>query len=679
LKGKEAELVEATLEYQKYEDLMQTIRDLTNQFNILSVELQGKMSSLEKARQESIHAEKAFRIVESNRENHEQYLQSQQDLNVANAEKEEYDKVLAEIQRITHEIELQNSAIDGLREKVEESKQAEKDLVELNKSKEEYAALQAEIAKLNSLIRYQAQLEDDLRIAENNKGVLENSLIRIRNDAELVAGLTSEIDELEKDIEVFSAELNTLEVMGVSEKTKIELLEQRKSLLEESESTCPVCDGELTDAHRKELLTEIQNDIIELKRGNDQTREWWKNKHNELETAKRNLSTLRNKSKDLALSANLLENHEERYAELNTRIDNFKSQLDECSQQLATLPAKLSRMEELEELNQKRIIAQNIASGLSTREGVLSHGLKNIEDYQVELIPWEEKAENFIGLEEWLQKVNHSLEICTPAHNLYITNINQANTRDTIRENINELEQEIKRLEKEISRHEHLLELNSNDYDESSHQSAESKKGDLTAQIAVCRNTLELYKKMLKEAEIKLTEMNHQMADLMELETKNSHLDDIGEALKFIRKTIRDAGPEVTKMIVASVSINADILFSEIMQDPTAHLQWTEDYDIIISNGDQVRHFNQLSGGEQMSAALSVRLALLKEISNIDIAFFDEPTVNLDTQRRESLAEQILGVQGFSQLFVISHDDTFETGTDHVVRVHKENGVSMIL
>ena len=79
-----------------------------------------------------------------------------------------------------------------------------------------------------------------------------------------------------------------------------------------------------------------------------------------------------------------------------------------------------------------------------------------------------------------------------------------------------------------------------------------------------------------------------------------------------------------------------------------------------------------------MSAALSVRLALLREISDIDFAFFDEPTVNLDAQRRESLAMQIMNVKGFSQLFVISHDDSFEQGTNNAVRIVKQNGVSAV-
>ncbi len=70
-----------------------------------------------------------------------------------------------------------------------------------------------------------------------------------------------------------------------------------------------------------------------------------------------------------------------------------------------------------------------------------------------------------------------------------------------------------------------------------------------------------------------------------------------------------------------------------------------------------------------MAAAISVRLALLKQLSDIRIAFFDEPTTNMDAERRENLAMQISNITNFDQLFVISHDDTFEGYMDHEVRV----------
>jgi len=130
--------------------------------------------------------------------------------------------------------------------------------------------------------------------------------------------------------------------------------------------------------------------------------------------------------------------------------------------------------------------------------------------------------------------------------------------------------------------------------------------------------------------------------------------------------------------LMQQVSLEAARLFTDVMADHTARLRWEENYEIVLEKGGRDRSFQQLSGGEQMAAALSIRLALLHELTGIDVAFFDEPTSNLDDTRRDSLAEQIISVKGFSQLFVISHDDTFERATHHIVRVRKENGVSKV-
>ena len=53
------------------------------------------------------------------------------------------------------------------------------------------------------------------------------------------------------------------------------------------------------------------------------------------------------------------------------------------------------------------------------------------------------------------------------------------------------------------------------------------------------------------------------------------------------------------------------------------------------------------------------------------IAFFDEPTTNMDAERRENLAVQLSNIKHFDQLFVISHDDTFEGYVDNVVTIER--------
>lgn len=142
--------------------------------------------------------------------------------------------------------------------------------------------------------------------------------------------------------------------------------------------------------------------------------------------------------------------------------------------------------------------------------------------------------------------------------------------------------------------------------------------------------------------------------------------------IKFARKAYKQAGPRITERYVQSIGREADKLFRELLNRPNVALEWTRDYEIIVREGANERRFINLSGGEQMCAALAVRLALLKILADINIAFFDEPTTNMDRPRRIQLAEAISNIRTFRQLFVISHDDTFEQVTENVIFVARE-------
>jgi DNA repair protein SbcC/Rad50 len=141
--------------------------------------------------------------------------------------------------------------------------------------------------------------------------------------------------------------------------------------------------------------------------------------------------------------------------------------------------------------------------------------------------------------------------------------------------------------------------------------------------------------------------------------------------IKFARKAYKEAGPRITERYVQQVSREADRLFRELLNRPNVALDWTRDYEIIVREGANARRLVNLSGGEQMCAALAVRLALLKVLADVDVAFFDEPTTNMDRMRRLQLAGAIANIKTFKQLFVISHDDTFEQVTENVILVER--------
>ncbi|MDX2243779.1 MAG: SMC family ATPase [Leptolyngbyaceae cyanobacterium bins.302] len=176
-----------------------------------------------------------------------------------------------------------------------------------------------------------------------------------------------------------------------------------------------------------------------------------------------------------------------------------------------------------------------------------------------------------------------------------------------------------------------------------------------------------------------LAEFEQQLAHLDTLQTKlrdtQKQLDQKKKTdrfIKFARKTYKEAGPRITERYIQRISQEADRLFRDLLNRPNISLQWTREYDIVVQESAYSRRFVNLSGGEQMCAALAVRLALLKVLADIDIAFFDEPTTNMDRPRREHLAEAIANIKTFRQLFVISHDDTFETITENVIVVERE-------
>ncbi|HEX6122431.1 MAG TPA: hypothetical protein VFY89_04690, partial [Ktedonobacterales bacterium] len=167
--------------------------------------------------------------------------------------------------------------------------------------------------------------------------------------------------------------------------------------------------------------------------------------------------------------------------------------------------------------------------------------------------------------------------------------------------------------------------------------------------------------------------------DLAAARAERQTLEDLEKMLQHFRETIKEAGPYIMRALLRQISTEANRIFGEILGDRSAQLSWEQDYEIVLRRDGRERTFALLSGGEQMSAALAVRLALLRSLSRLDIAFFDEPTQNMDGARRGNLAEQIRRIRGFEQLVVISHDDTFEQGLDSVIYLEKRNGETVLV
>jgi exonuclease SbcC len=266
-----------------------------------------------------------------------------------------------------------------------------------------------------------------------------------------------------------------------------------------------------------------------------------------------------------------------------------------------------------------------------------------------------------------------------PDHHRYLAHRREAEALAERRATVDALEAEVAAAQEQRAARVAERAAVAEDYDADRYGELIDRRAALQAELAALEERLRQQSRQLAEAQDEIARLEAVAAQLDAARADRDELARMLALLEHLRGVLRDAGPEVTRALVELISLHADRLYADIMQQHRARLRWTEDYDIVLSTDGRERTFQQLSGGEQMAAALAVRLALLRETSTIDVAFFDEPTANLDAARRANLARQILNVKGFSQLFVISHDDTFEQDTDHVVRVAKVDGVTQVL
>jgi exonuclease SbcC len=258
------------------------------------------------------------------------------------------------------------------------------------------------------------------------------------------------------------------------------------------------------------------------------------------------------------------------------------------------------------------------------------------------------------------------------AYEIYVKNREVANSRKQKHQQVQDAIAELQALEQQqqdlSAERDRLRQTFDPDYFQTVQQACQETKDKTIALSA----RLPDMRKYLEELEQQLLRLAALQAKLTEAQTQLEQKRKTERFIKFARKAYKEAGPRITERYIQTISREADKLFRELLNRSNVSLQWTRDYEILIQESAHQRRFVNLSGGEQMCAALAVRLALLKVLADIDIAFFDEPTTNMDRARREHLAEAIANIKTFRQLFVISHDDTFEKITENIIVVERE-------
>jgi exonuclease SbcC len=369
----------------------------------------------------------------------------------------------------------------------------------------------------------------------------------------------------------------------------------------------------------------------------------------------------------------VLEKRMQEISDEGTRLRAEKSRLEGEARKLAQIQEESERIEgDLSSLENPKakvsVLEKDVCREGEVRDQ-LSVAEKNIERLESDRRITVEKLESYKDVDALFDEANGLRERTAEAYRVFVANeaaAAQAAENEAAYEAAKNVHAEASAAAAVAA---DSAKTATEDYDRDMHLAERAALVDLQRRQAEARvmldSTCRREAELVAEAE-RLYEVRRSMqAEFRERE----RLRKIAETTDFIRSTLREAAPVVARNYVHHVSLEANQMFREIRGDAECSLKWTEDYGVVLEEYGHDRPFQSLSGGEQMAAALAVRLALLKHLSHIHVAFFDEPTANMDAERRENLATQIGNISHFDQLFVVSHDDTFDGYMDHEIKI----------
>lgn len=701
--------------YKQNSDTKNDINKIENNVKINAVKLENINSSIENLNNDLNLAKNAQTVLENCKMDYEKYIQEEKKQKELRIKKKEYDdlnenkkSLLISINTCNTAIELKNSTSSELKENIKLIKdelvnidnKIQKQDKELN---EKLLNLEEERRNIEELQQRENIIEEQSKIIEKNELVIQGNLNSIKRlektiikEKELLEkkrelekiisnkeNIEKQKSEIEDELGKLSAKLEQtkeskkiakdgicpylksecINVKGKNEKeydTQIEKLEkeitkikQEKLEIEEQEREIIKAEAELKNILNKIAeIVEIKAEVVELQK--------------QIEIKKEEFKKLEFKILEMLIKNGLKEKEEFK----NYKKDKL-AKFNEKNTQYNVLKTKQEGTKKEQKLKNNELIKSS--NSLSKIENEISEENSNIQKYKEKVKNLENKLKNYATIENDIEENERNLQKCRLAYDKYIQNKELANKLENINKILEENKKEQEKLSKELEESKIKLEKLNNMYNEEEFREIEKNRSILKDGLTKVNIEIEKAEErldILKQQLDKLKEMQEQVEEVKRKITKYKKAIDY---LEKIRKIIKQTPEDIAQILIQKVSIKATEIYSKIANDNT-RLEWREGYEIILVDSIEgkviEKNFKQLSGGEQMSAALAIRISMLEILTNLKIGILDEPTVNMDRGRRQRLAEIIESIGGlFIQLFIVSHDDTFNSITENTIQL----------
>jgi DNA repair protein SbcC/Rad50 len=692
----QAQLKRLQQEQQYFSQQIQAQQNLKTQIDRAQFQSQSQQKRLGEVEQELTIAQQAFEICVTRRSAYNGFQEAEKELQNLDQQRSQQQQLFQQKQTLIQNTSSQQSKLAVIAERLERLAQS---AVELDRLKPEIAK-QEQIEQRDRHFREQLQTFQTWRqtIARDEKRLQQLKVRQSQLQKELahldsLAAAVQALPDLEDQQQRYQQQLSRITAARQFEADLRQIFTDAQSRRKLQGSGLQAAMNLLTELAaqlplQQAALTKVQSTLTESKTLQSDLLASLETILNDLSTQlepdriQQNLTQVQTQIRTVRQQQAQFLTREAKAQEAQTiasEIVEVRNHLTEIQQNLAEEPAIQQQLSEvlieLRELNDPRGRSRLLAQDLQERSRIVQQQQaiqSTLTTTHTTLLQIDRDLERFVDLadnitEQQTLKAGYQVD-----YELYLKHREIANRRNPLQLQLDEIKTQLETLEETLEALQVQWKKFSTELDPQTIAALTTALTEAQTQQTTIVTQLPMKQQLLNEYNLQATKLDAIQTKLTTVTTKLKQHQRTDRFIKFARKAFKEAGPRITERYVQTIAYEADKLFRELLNRPNIALDWTRDYEIRVREGANDRRFVNLSGGEQMCAALAVRLALLKVLADLNVAFFDEPTTNMDRPRRVKLAEAIANIKTFRQLFVISHDDTFEQVTENVIVVTRE-------
>ena len=571
----------------------------------------------------------------------------------------------------------------------EKKENLENEISEL-KAKEENLDLKLKkyinlLDKLEKLENFKdKKLEDKLK-KTTEIDILKKELVS-KND--LFKTITIEIIEKKlSDFQELEKELKLLEEQKIIFETEIKTL--KKSSKELSDKICPFLNEKCQNLEDKEAedyfssKISIKTEELENLKKNIEEKTQILVEKVVFEDKKKQYFELEKSIKDLELS---LKNEEINLKEIELDIKNLDMDIQKLieNQEFKNSQMLREKKKELEvelrnlNLDEKRENLKNLLENLEIEkekilknQNSIENNLKEIDEYSKKIK--EDTNKNIESIKSEIKTFENKLDDLKNPYNEYLKNNVLAEDLDNlllkVDKNIKELyslRTEKNLLEEKVSNLEEKIKNIKIDELKEKYDIIKEELNEINKKLGSSQEKIENYKKILEKISSQEEKQKKLLIEFKKLENKFNKA-------SLIRNEVGQMGRAISKYMLSGISNIASVNFNKIT-GRTERIEWSNEekdkYAVYLVGQERKIAFEQLSGGEQVSVAIAIRGTMTEYFTNSKFMILDEPTNNLDIERKKLLAEYMGEIlNNLEQSIIVTHDDTFREMAEKIIEL----------